>query len=86
MLIDSDCAIDVETLSRKVMMDLAKAWRHRALRGDRTTHGPAHARDVVNRRWFGSRSAALPMHDLRPLAVLPSSQRRRLGFGSWSSP
>lgn len=83
MLMDSDCAIDLETLSREALMDLAKAWRRRALRGDRTAYGPTHACGVVYRRQFGSPPAALAMQDLRPLAVLPSTQRRRLGFGSW---
>lgn len=74
---DGACAIDLEAL-----MDLAMAWRRRALRGDRTAHGPAHACEVVYRRRFGLPLAAPAMQNLRPLAVLPSTQRRRLGFGS----
>jgi hypothetical protein len=86
MLMDGDRAIDLEALSREALMDLATAWRRRALHGDRTAHGPAHACEVVYRRRFGSPPAAPMMQDLRPLAVLPSTRHRRLGFGSWFSP
>ncbi|RZI54538.1 MAG: hypothetical protein EOP12_02325 [Pseudomonas sp.] len=83
---DGDHAIDLEELSREALMDLAKAWRRRALRGDRMAHGSAHACEVVYRRRFGSPSAAPTVQDLRPLAVLPSTRRWRLGFKSWFSP
>ena len=86
MLMDGDCTIDLETLTREALMDLAKAWRRRALRGDRTAHEPAHACEVAYRRRFGSPLAVLKVQDLRPLAVLPSTRRRRLKFRSWFSP
>jgi len=75
MLMDGDCAIDLEALSRETLMDLAMAWRRRALRGDRTAHGPAHACEVVYRRRFGSPPAVPTVQDLRPLGVLPSTRR-----------
>jgi len=86
MLMNGDCAIDLEALSREALIDLARAWRRRALRGDRIAYGPAHACEVVYRRRFGSPPAAPTIQDLHPLAVLLSTQRRRLGFGSWFSP
>ena len=84
MLMDEDRLIDLETLSREALMELAEAWRRRALRGDRTAYGPAHACEVAYRRRFGSPAAALPVQDLRPLGVLPSTRRRRFGFGPWA--
>jgi hypothetical protein len=81
MLMDGDRAIDLEALSREALMDLAKAWRRQALRGDRTAYGPAHACEVAYRKRFGTPAAALPVQDLRPLAVLSSTRRRRFKFG-----
>jgi hypothetical protein len=84
MLMEEDREIDLEALSRYALMDLAKAWRRRALRGDRTAYGPAHACEVVYRGRFSSPAAALSVQDLRPLGVLPSTRRRRFGFGPWA--
>ena len=84
MLMDGDYEIDLEALSHEALMNLAKAWRRRALRGDRTAYGPAHACEVAYRRRFGSPAAALLVQDLRPLGVLPSTRRRRFGFGPWA--
>lgn len=84
MLMEDDREIDLEALSREALSELAKAWRRRALRGDRTACGPAHACEVAYRRRFVSPAAALPVQDLRPLAVLSSTRRRRFGFGPWA--
>ena len=84
MLMDGDRAIDLKALSREALMELAEAWRRRALRGDRTAFGPAHACEVAYRRRFGSPVAAFPLQDLRPLGVLSSTRRRRFGFGPWA--
>ena len=84
MLMNGDCEIDLEALSREALMELAEAWRRRALRGDRTAYGPAHASEVAYRRRFGSPAAALPVQDLRRLSVLSSTRRRRFGFGPWA--
>lgn len=82
MLMDGDRGIDLEEFSREALMDLTKAWRRRALRGDRTAHGPAYACDVVDRRRFGLLRATPAAQYLRPLVVPPLTRRRRLRFSS----
>ena len=84
MLMEGDREIDLEALSREALMELAEAWRRRALRGDRTAYGPAHACEVAYRRRFSSPAAALPVQELRPLDVLSSIRRRRFEFGPWA--
>jgi hypothetical protein len=81
MLMEDDRAIDLEALSHEALMELAEAWRRRALRGDRTAYGPAHACEVAYRRRFGSPAPVLSVQDLRPLGVLSLTRRRRFGFG-----
>lgn len=70
--------IDIDSLSRDELWALACEWRRRALRGDKTAHGPAHLYEVAYRRRFGEAAAAGVLKDLRPLAVLASKARRRL--------
>jgi hypothetical protein len=69
--------IDLEALSREDLWNLAHAWRRRALRGDKTAHGPAHVCEAAYRRRFGQAFAPQPLQDLRPLTVLPVRKRWR---------
>lgn len=84
MFKNGESTIDLETLSREALMDLARAWRRQALRGDQMAYGPAHACEVAYRQRFGAPPTALPVQDLPPLATLPSTRRRRFGFGPWA--
>ncbi|RZM03082.1 MAG: hypothetical protein EOP73_07150 [Variovorax sp.] len=69
---------DIDQMSRDELWALACEWRRRALRGDKSAHGPAHLHEVAWRRRFGeASSAAADLKELRPLAVLATKERWR---------
>ncbi|MDM0005640.1 hypothetical protein QTI51_20450 [Variovorax sp. J22G73] len=53
---------ETHNLDQNGLAALAAEWRRRALRGDHTARGIAHALEVEVRRLTGSRAA--PAHDL----------------------
>lgn len=73
----SDCMDDLNEIARDDLWNLEIAWRRRALRGDRSAHGPAHLCDVAYRQRFGPEKSAQHLRELRPLAVLPAPKRWR---------
>lgn len=77
MFKDTDHVIDLDRLAREDLAALAHTWRRRALQGDRTARGPAHACEVAYRRRFGPTSPPAPLRDLRPIAELPAPKRWR---------
>lgn len=71
--------MNIQELQDEELIDEARKWRHRALRGERDARGMAHELEREVRRRFGMPriDAPHPLPKVRLLAELPRAQQPR---------